>query len=175
MFQLSMHLRTLHQKNFSLNASKKSSSNKCKKYSCGLVFVAVFTNTVYYWCWKKYLKLYPRSESTTLFTIVLIIIPSLHHLIWWICRNKIWIIFVWVIKNISDCWFFFDKAHWHWSFQKNFFAVFCYCYLLFLTCWFYSFSNTILVFFSCIWTNVCFDFSGRLTLFSIPYVAVRRI
>ena len=118
MFQLSMHLKTLHQKNFSLNASKNSSPNKCKKYSCGLVFVAVFTNTVYlswsnrkklYWCWNKYLKLYPISESTTLSTTVLIIILSVHHLNWWICRYKIWIMFVWVIKNISGCWFFLIK------------------------------------------------------------------
>ena len=30
-----------------INAPKKSSPNKCKKYSCGCAFVTVFFNTAY--------------------------------------------------------------------------------------------------------------------------------
>ena len=97
--------------NFSLSLSLFQVSMHLHQTNARNTHVAIFINTVYlswivnkrklYWCWKKYLKLYPRSMALS-FT-VLIIILSAHYLSWKICRNKIYVIFTWVIKIISDC------------------------------------------------------------------------
>ena len=82
--------------------------------------------------------------------------------------------FTWVIKIISDCWSFLISRL---ITLTKILAVFCCCYYVhFLT--YANFTVTVMpcsYFLSCLWTNICFIFFGRLTQLSVPYLAVRRI
>ena len=97
LFQLSMHL---------IN----SSPNKCKKYSCGKIFEAAFISRVYLpgVTGDNYIRV-----GTNIWSFIQDLNPQLYlPLIWpsfwvliiWAKVSKIYIIFAWVIKIISECW-----------------------------------------------------------------------
>lgn len=92
---------------------------------------------------------YPRSESMTPATTVLVILQNGHHLSRRICRSKAYIIFVWVIKMISDCWWFLIK-------------ILFYSATALYHMWILRYSQRHLNDFSFLLTNFCFDLSGQI-------------